>query len=311
MRFSNYRQCLFLMATMIASACGSDNTDEEPTPIPEPDITPTGRRITVTVLDYSPAPGQFVNQIPEYESGDTQETIKAKATTMLNNGDMITLGSWGGSVTLKLGEPIDNKPDAQDFRVLGNSVYAGITSDNSYYGSAEPGIILVMSDSNGNGLPDDTWYELSGDMTDEGQPEYTVTYHRPTTDATNDNYIYWQSTSGDNGYINRNSDYHTQDFFPMWLPANETMTFSGRRLPDNGLYNTETGRFDLTCYNGYADSHPNNMPGSCIDLDSAIDKQGNHVSIISIDFIKIYTGVLQSNGPLGECSTEVAGIEVL
>ena len=29
------------------------------------------------------------------------------------------------------------------------------------------------------------------------------------------------------------------------------------------------------------------------------------------DFIKIYTGILQANGPLGECSTEIAGVEKL
>ena len=45
------------------------------------------------------------------------------------------------------------------------------------------------------------------------------------------------------------------------------------------------------------------------DIDNAIDANGNNVKLASIDFIKIYTGVLQANGPLGECSTEVAAIE--
>jgi hypothetical protein len=87
------------------------------------------------------------------------------------------------------------------------------------------------------------------------------------------------------------------------------MTFSGSRLPDNGAFNSATGKFDLSCYDGYADSHPNNVVASCLDIDNAIDANGNNVKLASIDFIKIYTGVLQANGPLGECSIEVAAIE--
>lgn len=33
---------------------------------------------------------------------------------------------------------------------------------NAFDGSSEPGIVWVMQDVNGNGLPDDTWYQLKG-----------------------------------------------------------------------------------------------------------------------------------------------------
>lgn len=302
-----YRVVMMIASTMLLMACSdSENSGEEPQPTPQ---EAQAVRVEVTVVDYSPAPGQFVNVIPEYEEGDTRETMNAKATESLCNGDMISLGAWGGSVTIKLAQPIVNIADNVDFRVVGNTVYANDASNVVRIGSPEPGIVLVMRDENGNGQPDDTWYELLGDQWSNAIADYQVSYHRPVADATDEQYIAWNASNGDAGYLNRTSDYHTQDYFPLWLEASEALTFSGKRLPDNGSYNSETSRYDLVCYNGYADSHPNNESASCLDIDNAVDAAGNRVSLQSIDFIKVYTGVLQANGPLGECSTEVAAIE--
>lgn len=301
------------ISALLLSACSEDtgtggNNRGDPDDTPEYTI---GTLVPVKVLDYSPAPGQFVNEIPEYEAGDTKATIIAKAEDYLNNKNMISLGAWGGNITLKLSTPIINKKEANDFRIIGNAIYANASTSGVRYGSAEPGIVLVMQDSNSNGLADDTWYELYGAETFNGQENYSVTYHYPEADATNDNFIYWESNTGESGYISRNTSYHNHNLFPLWLENSETMTFSGRRLPDNGKFNATTSQYDLTSYYGYADSHPNNTDYSCFDIDNAIDADGNYASLSSIDFIKIYTGVLQSNGPLGECSTEVAGIETL
>ena len=50
------------------------------------------------VYEYRPAPGQFVNELPEYNAGDTEETMRQKAEDRLayNAGSMITLGGYGG-----------------------------------------------------------------------------------------------------------------------------------------------------------------------------------------------------------------------
>ena len=50
---------------------------------------------------------------------------------------------------------------------------------------------------------------------------------------------------------------------------------------------------------------------SAIDIDWAVDANGNKVHLPGVDFIKIYTGINQENGWLGECSTEVSGVEDL
>ena len=303
MRKFNVKSVIMIASVVMLVACGGDNDAPPPTP---PALTAV--RQNITVLDYSPAPGQFVNVIPEYEEGDTRESMNAKATEYLNNGDMISLGAWGGSVTIKLSNSLPNVENDVDFRVVGNTVYANDASNAIRIGSPEPGIVLVMSDDNGNGVPDEEWYELRGNQTHNTITNYQVTYHAPTSTATDAKYIAWTAANGDAGYLNRTPE-HQQDYFPMWLDKTETMTFSGSRLPDNGAFNSATGKFDLSCYDGYADSHPNNVVASCLDIDNAIDANGNNVKLASIDFIKIYTGVLQANGPLGECSTEVAAIE--
>lgn len=278
--------------------------------IPEPDYA-RGTAVEVTVLDYSPAPGQFVNTAPEYEEGDDCAAMNAKATELLNDGYMISLGAWGGSVTLKLSQPIVNRADKNDFRIVGNAVYASTSVSGVRFGSAEPGIVLVMQDANANGKPDDQWYEIVGSETFNSVERYAVTYYAPTADATDKEYIRWEAQNGDSGYLNRTAAYNTQNYFPQWIENADSLSFEGRLLPQNGSYNQLTGNYELVSYYGYADSHPNNTDFSCLDIAMAVDSMGNKVNLQSIDFIKIYTGILQANGPLGECSTEIAGVEKL
>ncbi len=304
-KFTLIKMIAMVMLFVACSGNDEEQKNEEPQPAPQ---AMESVRLKVSVIDYFPAPGQFVNVIPEYEEGDTRESMNQKATESLCNGDLISLGAWGGYVIIKLPNSLPNVEDKPDFRVVGNAVYANDASNAIRIGSAEPGIVMIMQDINQNGLPDDTWYELKGGETTNGIDNYQVMYHYPKADATDENYIEWIAENGDSGFLNRTTDYQ-QDYFPMWIEQTGTLIFRGRKLPDNGSFNVETNRFDLVSYNGYADSHPNNVEASCLDIDNAIDCNGNKVRLESVDFIKIYTGVLQSNGPLGECSTEVAAIE--
>ena len=62
---------------------------------------------------------------------------------------------------------------------------------------------------------------------------------------------------------------------------------------------------------GYADNEPNANDRAAIDIDWAVNAKGQKVHLPGVDFIKIYTGVNQENGWLGECSTEVMGVDDL
>ncbi len=284
-----------LMAIALSVSSCSSSTDE-----PKDEPTQSTRDIKVNVLDYSPAPGQFVNTLPEYADGDTQATMARKATESLNDKRLVTLGAWGGSITLKLAEPIINVKGKPDLKILGNAITT----------SAEPGIIYVMTDTNGDGIPNEEWIEIKPECHDKARLNISVTYSRADATATADNFIPWKSNDGNNGFLNRPPQHATNPMFPSWVKA-ESITFTGCMLPDNAIYNEVTGQYTLTPYANCADSYPNSDSRAAIDLDDAIDSSGDKINVTHIDFIKIVTGILKCNGALGECSTEVMGVQAL
>lgn len=291
------KNTLILMTFLSLWSCRSDEPFEEE-PMAGPGFCP------VTILEYSPMPGQFINELPEYKNGmDTKQMLEA-VNVSINSGELVSLGGWGGTIIYRLDKYIENKPGA-DFRIVGNSYYTRVI-DGVQYGSCEPGIVFVMEDTNGNGLPDDTWYELWGSVSDKAFFA-NVVYEKNDTDAG-----YGVKVKQEGEIISEwiyNPEYHDHTFFPKWLETDK-MYFKGKMLPSNAI-KLENGQYTQECYEGYADSQPNNSENSCLDISSARDKNGNFVSLTRIDFIKVQTGVLQFNGAIGECSTEVGRIQVL
>lgn len=300
------------------------------------------------VFDYMPAPGQFVNKLPEYEKGDTHSDMVRKANEWLVGEDAltITLGGWGGYVVFGFDHTIVNVAGRRDFRINGNAFGSAIGRPGAPFGgSCEPGIIMIAYDKNKNGKPDDDeWYEVKGsaNYSAESEPwydialesgkdtrvirDYEMIYHRPESEehdieaqpdnpnsfASIQNYIFWEDNKNNSGYKVKNV-YHNQTYYPAWV-EDDKLTFMGIRLPENGINEGEhiPGMNDDNVYfvlygfkYGYADNYPNIHNNSAIDIDWAIDKHGNRVDLPGIDFVKIYNGVNQENGWLGESSTEV------
>ena len=76
-----------------------------------------------TVYEYCPAPGQFVNAMPEYREGDTAETMRQKAEEAIA-GKMqsgVSLGAYGGYITFGFDHTVVNVPGEYDIRIDGNS----------------------------------------------------------------------------------------------------------------------------------------------------------------------------------------------
>lgn len=272
------------------------------------------------VYEYCPAPGQFVNEMPRYEDGDTYETILQKVEESISgtNDIMITLGAYGGYVTFGFDHTVINVPGEKDFRIWGNCFYELLQPDKKG-GSAEPGIIMVSYDTNCNGLPDDEWYELAGSEYDSKYTRhaYSITYRRPDPNreivADEDNslddiyYIGWSDNAGQKGYIAKNI-FHNQDYFPKWINSDE-ITFSGSLLPNNAKDISGNGSyFVLYSYPwGYVDNHPNEYADlNSFDISWAVDSDGNPFNLPGVDFIRVYTGVNQYCGWLGETSTELS-----
>lgn len=298
------------------------------------DDTPYHHEFTVTVMheeveyspwitkvyEYCPAPGQFVNEMPQYEEGDTYADILQKCEESISgkNDVMISLGGYGGYVTFGFDHTVVNRPGKKDFRIWGNAFYELLNPDEKG-GSAEPGIIMVSYDVNMNGIPDDPWYELAG--SEYYKPatlhHYTLTYRRPEPGKkpvpdydypylTDLYYIPWYDSEGNTGYMPKNS-FHVQEYYPKWVDTDE-LTFTGTRLASNAVDTSGMGTYYiLYSYDwGYVDNHPNDFADlNSFDIDWAVDADGNAVHLPGVDFVRVYTGLNQYCGWLGETSTEI------
>lgn len=266
------------------------------------------------VYDYLPAPGQYTN-------ADFIGTPAAANSLVGNNRGLVSLGAYGGSITLQFASGIKNDPNnpyGVDFTVFGNATQTW----------SEPGIIQVMKDENKNGIPDDTWYEISGSdhYWESTTSDYEITYQNSgLKTATN---IQWTDNHGINGIIPENS-FHRQSYYPQAdlfpFVSPDKLILSGTRLngqidlSNPGVVNSWRRAF------GYADNTPvlsfsEKLPdnpytseiegsgGDAIDIDWAVANDGNHVKLDEIHFIRIYTGMNALAGWLGEISTEITGI---
>lgn len=289
---------------------------------------------TIKVIEYCPAPGQFINNLPSIDAGMSQEERLKVCEEQLEDGNPVCLGAAGGYITLSLDQPIKNDKGS-DLRILGNAFYsqnAPVYGDATIGGNVEPGIVYA-----GVGASPETaqWYELAGsEYYTTQRHNFKITYHKPTAETGDhslpysifDEYIRfaasWTEPDGtpcdSTGYLMKNS-FHMQSYWPQWEDKEE-ITFHGSRLPDNAInYGGDgsdadnpqywiTYRYASDSY-GYADAAPNSDDTyTTFDLDWAVDKNGNPVNLDHADFIRIQTGVLQQCGWTGETSTEVAGL---
>lgn len=251
------------------------------------------------VDEYCPAPGQFVNTLPAYEVGDDAQRMVDKCTEALAHGagGLVTLGAWGGYITFHFDHSVVNVPGQPDLYIRGNAVT----------GSSEAGIVCVSQDLNGNGLPDDPWYELSGSA-DTDSTNVTYGYELTYQLTTELQDIPWSDNQGNEGWVMRNA-FHTQEYFPAWLSS--PLTFSGTRLPNNAHDTSGNGSYWVldALRQGYVDNVPNaDTLANSFDIGWAVEPLTRMpIHLATIDFVRIYTALNQSAGWLGETSTEVCG----
>ena len=261
------------------------------------------------VYEYLPAPGQFINE-PQSGFADvsTEAAALAYAEERLAAGKYLSLGGFGGYVVVGFDHSIVAGDD-YDFSIAGNM----------YEGSSEAGIVWVMQDTNGNGLPDDEWYELRGSEwgSDRHRRNYAITYFRPTSA---DSAVQWRASDGTSGTIAHNTSHTQPYYYPLWLDV-ESYTLSGSMLAPKTSVNAATGNQVNEAYAwGYAD----NMGSDAAKVDStdgqtaiksyfkianAVNVDGSTAELRYIDFVKVQTSINHVAGALGEISTEVLGFE--
>lgn len=280
---SNKYYFLFLLIFAFSACSKDDNVEEEG----------DGQ---LKVLEYRPAPGQFVNENMDCK---TQEEANAYAQQRLADQLYVSLGSFGGYITVKMPQVIKNRK-GYDFGVAGNPF------DNS----SEPGVVWVSEDVNKNGKADDSWYELKGG--DETERGYEVTYSRPSSVGD----IPWEDNKGNKGVINYLPESHDQMYYPAWVEA-DSYTLTGSMLEartknEHGIWKNQPFS------RGFADNLGTDIEkktdGSYrynqFELDDAMDADGKSVVLQQIHFVKIQSAILKNVDAIGEVSTEVTGFKI-
>lgn len=257
------------------------------------------------VIEYTPAPGQFINELKTGgfdASHVTPEAAVSYAESRLMEGSWVSLGGFGGYVIVGFDHSIDNSR-TYDFGII----------SNAFDGSSEPGVVWVMQDENGNGYPDDTWYELAGSETGkfETYRDYAVTYYRPSAPKMP---VQWTDNYGNNGEIDYLQQFHNQDYYyPLWI-GTDSYTLTGTRLEARNYDQSGNGSYWIQPHYdwGYADNFsPSDFnsenKANLFRISNAIDFEGNPINLSHIDFVKVQCAVNSKSGWLGELSTEVCG----
>jgi len=257
----------------------------------------------VKVVDFVPAPGQFTN---------TSFTTDAERKVRSKSGGLISLGGFGGYVTVKFEEPVKNDPKSpygMDFTVFGNPFE--ISGQLGVY-NQEPGAVEVAQSIDG------PWYHLAGSEynNEDTYKDYEVTYWNPQFESENSGK--WFDNKGNEGIIGKDQ-YPKAEDFPSVNP--ESYTLKGVSIL-NSVQASDIGTSRKQVRFGYVDatpklndnySAPNNpytrqlqgSGGDAMDISWAVDDAGNRVHLDEIQYVKIYTAVNKRLGALGEISTEV------
>ncbi len=301
-----------VLTLSVLASCGTDSNDTPDNPADENGFrkpTSSSSAFANKVYDYTPAPGQFIN---DTRTGGftgketTPELATAWAEKRLDEGKFVSLGAFGGYIVVGFDHSIAPGNKDYDFAIKGNATAT----------SNEPGIVWVMRDENRNGLPDDTWYQLRGSET--GKPEtienFTVTYYKPEHAGMP---VKWSASDGTSGEVDYIKSQHKQDYYyPNWITA-ESYTLSGTKLQARNVQDNQTGNWDNKPYDyGYADNRGSDSFGDAgewvgFKISNAIDNSGNSVNLPFIDFIKVQQGVMSQSGWLGENSCEILSIKDL
>lgn len=278
-----------IAALTIAPSCNKDDVI----------VDPAGSAACNRVYEYLPAPGQFINETCTLAT--MAEACAWAEKQLAAPGSCVSLGGFGGRIIVGF-----------DHRIACSGGYDLVIEGNAFDGSSEPGIVYVMQDENGDGQPNDTWYELRG--SEFGKPEswqdYAVTYRRPAAPGMD---TAWSDNRGGSGTIDR-VRFHTQDFYyPAWV-TDDSYTLSGSRLEARNYFDGQEW-INPPYEWGYADNFGSagHLSGAGLNADlfriaDAVHPDGRPAQLEYIDFVKVQTGVQAQSGTLGELSTEVFGI---
>ncbi|MFG0331372.1 MAG: hypothetical protein ACF8PN_15905 [Phycisphaerales bacterium] len=250
------------------------------------------------VLEYDPAPGQFVND-PQFNN--PLRALGAPVGGGTASGDLskvVTLGGFGGSLTLGFDETIHDdprNPSGLDAIVYGNAWWTGNDPARRW---GEAGVVEISLDTNRNGEPDDAWYLIPGShLTD------------PNAQRRNGIFILPDDPFGRPPIVNR--DPASGEFVFGYADLSPTLILGdldGDNIVDDPLMSPSI------FYTTPDDPRVVGISlsaggGDAFDIAWAIDPTtGEPANLNGFDFIRITTAVDAENFPFGEISVEISAV---
>ena len=259
-----------------------------------------------SIFDFNPAPGMFANDL--YVAGNVKADVVRRALGRINEtsvGYALDLGGFGGSIVIGFDHTVVNVAGQKDFRV-----YGGDLSDRA--DPPAPGLIYVAYDKNKNGQPDeDEWYEIIGSqhVKENTIKNFKVTYHKkaaglpvvvagPNDPFTDREHIFCENNQAETYYLSRAKT--RKEYFPLWATQN-TAVFEGMKL-NVSFGPARAGQSTLWNFTAPQWGYVNSVDPD-IDIDWAVDKNGNKANLPGVDFIKVVNCVSE---PMGLCQQQSA-----
>lgn len=289
-----------------------------------------------TIYDYTPAPGQFVNAALFSNPVRALGPPTGGGTIAPDNSSLVTLGGFGGSITLGFDHRVlddPHNPLGLDFIIFGNASWSG---GNPLARFAEAATVEISLDLNANGLPDDAWFLIPGSHLNIPPSTFTSQLwdNNPGTSTPPAN-IDWYPAGARSPMTTAafrlpsifesqlliNADLSGAESFVGYAELSPTLLlgdFSGAdgSAGDNQLGDPEDDpAVDPAVFYTVPDDpfrvgiDPGSGGGDAFDIAWAIDPAtGNPANLIGFDFIRISTAVNFIAGPLGELSAEIDAV---
>jgi formylglycine-generating enzyme required for sulfatase activity len=234
-------------------------------------VASTSSKVKATsIFELLWGPAEFFARYPKIDASflttETEETVRQTAQKYLELApddperpetgrgwwQGWSLGTTGGYAIFGFDHSVENSGD-YDLFIQGNA-----------FGSwEEPGIVWVSQDDNGDGLPNDTWYELAGREGNDPSTRYARKYYRPKAA---DTVSRWEDNTGKTGTAGVRID-EERVGFPYWIDC------------DYVIYHGSTGRTGQV----YVDTPAR----PSFKISDAVQADGSPVDLAYIDFVKI------------------------
>lgn len=259
-----------------------------------------GEALVNRVYQYMPAPGHWVNGyiiVGEFLPPNcTHEQACDSVLAQFRRNRMVSLGAQGGYLVAGF-----------DHSVAAASGQELLVKGNPYNYQSEPGIIWVSQDDNGDGLPNDQWFELAG--SEYGTPnhirDYAIRYQRPTQARSA---IAWQDEAGATDIVPYMSYWNpSPTYWQPWVEGTQRIYYGSRLLSHHTYVN---GVSSMPPYAwGYADNQGSDYTDlGRYSISNARTWDGQPAHLAYIDFVRIQTAQTGYTPNLGDISTEVYSI---